>query len=168
MALQLTGAYKQASLANLQVRLPGGRHRRRPDRDRHGDRAARVLPRAGREDARALRGARAEQSASARVRAMFDDEELRDPRRVPRARHARCAPSASAPRRGEARAGLPAAARALGRRHARLSQAACIDSPAYRLNHEEVEQEPRGGRALHREHVADRGDCSTSAVTSRR
>ena len=58
MALQLTGAYKHTSIANLQVSLPGGRHRRRPHRDRHGDRAPRLLPGAGREGARALRAAR--------------------------------------------------------------------------------------------------------------
>ena len=32
MALQLTGAFKRDALPNLQARLPGGRHRRRPDR----------------------------------------------------------------------------------------------------------------------------------------
>ena len=35
MALQLTGAFKRDSLANLQVRLPAHRDRRRPDRHRH-------------------------------------------------------------------------------------------------------------------------------------
>ncbi len=54
MALQLTGAAKKDSLANMQIRLPvvvvgGG-----PDGDRHGDRIARVLPRAGREIPRPL------------------------------------------------------------------------------------------------------------------
>ncbi len=57
MALQLTGAAKYASLANLQIRLPivvigGG-----PDRNRYGDRIAGVLRRASREIFEALRTA---------------------------------------------------------------------------------------------------------------
>ena len=57
MALQLTGAAKPDSVANLQVRLPvvvigGGL-----DRDRHRDRGARLLPAAGREIPQPARGA---------------------------------------------------------------------------------------------------------------
>ena len=58
MALQLTGAAKRESIANLQIRLPivvigGGL-----TADRHRDRIARLLRGAGGEVPRALRGAR--------------------------------------------------------------------------------------------------------------
>ena len=140
MALQLTGAYKRSSLANLQVRLPGDRHRRRPDRDRHRHRAARLLRRAGGEDARALRDGWS--SAVRRRRACataFDAEEreildeLLDHGRAIRAERAR-----------------PRAARSARRSFQPLLDAwggvslvyrkKLTDSPAYRLNHEEVEK----------------------------
>ncbi len=54
MALQLSGAFKKDSLANLQVRLPAHRHRRRPDRHRHHDRGGGLLPDSGREVPRPL------------------------------------------------------------------------------------------------------------------
>ena len=50
MALQLTGAFKDASLANLQVRLPAVVIGGGLDRHRHRDRAHRLLPDPGRED----------------------------------------------------------------------------------------------------------------------
>ena len=68
MALQLTGAAKTDSLANLQVRLPVVDHRRRADRDRHRDRGARLLSAAGGEVPRPLRDAdrRARRGSGAR------------------------------------------------------------------------------------------------------
>ena len=64
----------------------GRRDRRRPDRDRHGDRVARLLPGAGREvPARATRRSSREHGASA-VAQRVDDRGARDRRRVPRAR----------------------------------------------------------------------------------
>ncbi len=57
MALQLTGAAKTDSIANLQVRLPVVVDRRRPDRDRYGHRIAGLLSGPGREIPRALRDA---------------------------------------------------------------------------------------------------------------
>ena len=85
MALQLTGAAKTDSIANMQVRLPVVVDRRRPDGDRHRDRVARVLPGAGREVPAALRGARARHGEAA-ARIAWTDEERVDRRRVPRAR----------------------------------------------------------------------------------
>ena len=80
------GRLQESSIANLQVSLPGRRHRRRAHGDRHGDRAARVLRRADREDARALRGALDETKSTRDVRAMFDDEEWELLAGAPRAR----------------------------------------------------------------------------------
>ena len=58
MALQLTGAFKKDTLSNLAGPPAGRRHRRRPDRHRHGDRAVCLLSGAGREDAREIRAGR--------------------------------------------------------------------------------------------------------------
>ena len=57
MALQLTGAFKRERLREPPGAPARRRHRRRPDGHRHGDRADGVLPAAGREDPRPLRGA---------------------------------------------------------------------------------------------------------------
>ncbi len=137
MALQLTGAFKKHALANLQVRAAGGRHRRRPDGDRHGHGAARLLPAPGREDARPLRGPRAEQG------------EERRPRHVRRRRSGRSSTGFS---RTAARSASERERAARGRRSARTSRGSAAsgaasrsstadameDSPAYRLNHEEI------------------------------
>ncbi len=74
MALQLTGAFKKNGLANLQARAARGRHRRRPDGDRHGDRAARVLPARSRKDLRQYEALAAAQGEE-HLRQHFDDEE---------------------------------------------------------------------------------------------
>ena len=66
MALQLTGGFKRDSLANLQVRLPAHRDRRRPDRHRHHHRGGGLLPGAGREVPRALGGAGGRAAATRR------------------------------------------------------------------------------------------------------
>ena len=71
MALQLTGAFKRDALPNLQVRLPAVVIGGGLTGDRHGDRADGVLPDAGREDARPLRGARAPSSARRACAAML-------------------------------------------------------------------------------------------------
>ena len=75
MALQLYGR-----LQAHEHREPAGepardRHRRRPHGHRHRDRAARLLPGAAREGARALRAARPSGKRAADVRKLFDDEE---------------------------------------------------------------------------------------------
>ncbi|MCK7468140.1 MAG: hypothetical protein MZU91_08480 [Desulfosudis oleivorans] len=58
MALQLTGAFKRgAASPTSRCGMPGGGHRRRPDRHRHRHRGAGVLHQAGREDPAALRDA---------------------------------------------------------------------------------------------------------------
>jgi hypothetical protein len=57
MALQLTGAAKTDSIANMQLRPAGRGHRRRAHRDRYRDRVACLLRRAGRKVPRALRSA---------------------------------------------------------------------------------------------------------------
>ena len=59
MALQLTGAAKTRFDRQHAGAAAGRRRRRRPDRDRHRDRVARLLPGAGREIPGALRSARA-------------------------------------------------------------------------------------------------------------
>ncbi len=75
MALQLTGAFKREALANLYAELPAVVIGGRPDRDRHGDGAPRLLPDPVREDARALRDARGRERGEKAVRATFDAEE---------------------------------------------------------------------------------------------
>ena len=86
MALQLTGA-AQARLDRQHAGAPAGRrHRRRPDRDRHRDRVARLLPGAGREVPRALRDAGRRAAAQDAVEARVDRRGARDRRGIPRAR----------------------------------------------------------------------------------
>ena len=87
-----------------------------------------------------------------------------DPRRAASSTAAASATSARAPRREGRAAGLHAAGAQLGRRHARLPQARCIDSPAYRLNHEEVVKALEEGIALRREPRARSRRCSTSTA----
>ena len=138
MALQLTGAAKTDSVANMQVRLPvvvvgGGLTAI--------DTATESLayyPRAGREVPAALRGpGRRKGSRGHRVR-------VDPPERAHRAgvsEHARAI-------RAEREAAGPArprtanrrAAAAVGRRHDCVPARGCIDSPSYTLNHEEVEK----------------------------
>ena len=163
MALQLTGAYKHTSIANLQVSLPGRRHRRRPHGDRHRDRAPRLLPGADREGARALRAA--PRAAAVRGATSARCSTTRSGRRSQRhLAHGRRTARREGARRGRgARAARAEAARRVGRRHARLPQG------PRRLARVPPEprggrQEPRGGRPLRRAHVADRGACSTSAA----
>ena len=129
MALQLTGAYKRGALANLQVRLPAVVIGGGLTAHRHGDRAARVLPGAGREDARALRGARAPRSGEDAVRAHVRRRGAGAPRRVRSSTAARSAPSARARPSGRRAAGLQPAGRALGRRHRSSTASACSTRP---------------------------------------
>ena len=149
----------QALVAGEPAGAPAGhRHRRRPDRHRHRDRAAGLLRRAGREDRSSAsrrwcktvrRGARAR---GVRRRG------ARDPRRVlrTRPRHARRARAPRARQNREPR--FQRAARFVGRRVARLSQEdhrfAGL-SPQPRGSREV----PRGGRALRRGHDAGGGDA---------
>ncbi len=65
MALQLTGAFKRDVAGEPAGAAAGGRHRRRPDRRSTPRPSCWRTTRAGREDARALRDARARSSASA-------------------------------------------------------------------------------------------------------
>ena len=140
MALQLTGAYKRDVAREPAGAAAGDRHRRRPDRDRHRDRAARLLRRCrSRRRSSAIDDARRRAAARRRAR----DVRRRGARASSTSSSstaARSATSARAPRDEGREPRLPAAARRVGRRHARLPQARCIDSPAYRLNHEEVDK----------------------------
>ena len=117
MALQLTGAAKTESIANLQVRAAGRGDRRRPDRDRHRDRIARLLPGAGREvPARATRTLVARARRGRGVAQLWTARRARDRRRVPRACRAH---PRRARGRGDAKAATPRHRRAaqwLGRR----------------------------------------------------
>ena len=147
MALQLTGAFKDDSAVESAGAAAGGRHRRRPDRHRYRDRAAGLLPAAGREDARPLR------SSSSR-----EDRRGRGPRRrsTPRSRRF----STSSSQHGRAvraeRARAAAAGEApdfitLVRRWGGVTLAyrkRMQDSPAYRLNHEEVSKALEEGIAF--------------------
>ena len=146
MALQLTGAFKADALSNLQVRLPGGGHRRRADRRRHGHRAARLLPAAGREDPRPSRRAGRGHRFGPRLRAPRRGG-ARASSRSSWTTGAPCAPSGPAPpRNGEAPDFVPLV-RAWGgvtlAYRKRLQ-----DAPAYRLNHEEVEKALEEGIAF--------------------
>ena len=178
MALQLTGAFKRDALPNLQVRLPAvviGGGLTGIDT---ATELLRLLPGAGREDARALRGAE---------------------RRARRGR--RCAPSAT-PRSRRSSTSSSTHGRAVRAERARAAAAGeapdfvplvrgwggvtlayrkqMIDSPAYRLNHEEVIKALEEGHrassrtSTRREIVADdrdhaRGDaCSTGRQRQRR
>ena len=96
MALQLTGAFKEDSLANLQVRAAGGRHRRRSDRDRHRDRAPRLLPVQVEKTLERYETLDRGEAARRRSAAIFDDEEREFLDRAPRARPSGPRASASA------------------------------------------------------------------------
>ena len=135
MALQLTGAFKKSSLANLQVRLPAvviGGGLTAIDT---ATELARVLPDPGGEAARAPRGALRSGGEEA-VFAVLDPEEREvyveflEHGRAVRAERERAKAAGEAPDFVEAGARV-------GRRDHRLPQA-LNDSPAYRLNHEEV------------------------------
>ena len=119
------GAAADRRLQARRLRQPPGahalrRHRRRPDRHRHGHRGDGVLSAAGGEDPRPLRGAG---RAVRRVRrpAGVRRGGTGAARRVPRAR-ARGARGAGQGRGGRRIAGLRAAHAALGRRVARVPQ----------------------------------------------
>ena len=163
MALQLTGAAKADSHREHAGAAAGRRDRRRPDRDRHRDRVARLLPGAGREvparyetlAARARRG---------RGRAIAGPtRSARSPTSSSRTR-ARSAPSA---RGGGARRRAPRIVELLQRwggvtiaYRRRL-----IDSPSYTLNHEEVREGARGRHPFRRRPDAARASRSTSTAT---
>ena len=117
MALQLTGAYKKSSAREPPGAAARGRHRRRPHRDRHRDRAPRLLPRADRED-RAARPRRssprrattpsarcsttrsgASSRCSSSTRSELDEERERAAKEGPRRRaSSRCSTSGAASR----------------------------------------------------------------------
>ena len=124
MALQLTGAYKRSSLANLQVRLPAHRHRRRPDRasTRRPSCSPTTSCRSRRRSSASRRWSRA--FGETRVRGVVRRRGERDPRRVPARTAAPSAPSARARATEGREPRLPAAARRVGRRVARLPQEA--------------------------------------------
>ncbi len=104
MALQLTGAFKKR-LARQPAGAPAGaRHRRRPDRHRHGDRGGGLLPGPGREVPRALGGAVAATADEARWPQDVRCRGARGRARVPRARPRRA-------RRARARRGRGRGAR---------------------------------------------------------
>ncbi len=117
----------------------GRRGRRRPDRDRHGDRVAGVLPGAGREVPRALRGAGRRDSGAAAVEAAWTPRRARDRRRIPRAR----ARDPRGARRGRSARAAPPRIAELLQRWGGVTIAyrrRLIDSPSYTLNHEEIEK----------------------------
>ena len=135
MALQLTGAFKREALPNLQMRAAGRRDRRRPDGDRHRDRTDGVLP--------AARSRR----RSSTTRSLPRNSARRRPPRLRRG-GARAARRVSGARpRGPCRAGARRGGgeapdfvplvRAWGGVTIAYRKR-MVDSPAYRLNHEEV------------------------------
>ena len=137
MALQLTGAFKREALANLQVRLPAVVDRRRPDGHRHRHRGDGVLPAAGREDRSIATRRCARDSARRACAACFDAEELRlldeflAHGRAVRAERARAAAARRA-RRTSSRSCERWGGVSL------VYRKGMLDSPAYRLNHEEI------------------------------
>ena len=106
--------------------------------------------------ARALRDARRANSARRRVRGELRRRGAASSSTSSSRTAARCAPSARAPRPTGERAGLHPAGRGVGRRDASPTASAMVDSPAYRLNHEEVIKALEEGIAS-REPDADRG-----------
>ena len=113
MALQLTGAFKDDALANLQVRLPAVVIGGGLTGDRHRDRAARLLPGAGREDRSTATRRSSREIGETPVRGMLDRRGAGHPRRVPRARPR--GPRRARARRGRGRgAGLHPAGAAAG------------------------------------------------------
>ncbi|MCK7496430.1 MAG: hypothetical protein MZW92_40120 [Comamonadaceae bacterium] len=150
MALQLTGAAKRDSIANMQVRLPVRGDRRRPHRDRHRHRVAGLLPGAGREvPRRATRRWRRERGeAAVRGRARTEEE-----RRSPTSSSptpARSAPSARRPRREGRAPRLAELVQSWGGVDDRLPHAGWSTAPSYTLNHEEDREGARGGHPLRR------------------
>ncbi len=137
MALQLTGAFKEDSLANLQARLPGRRHRRRPDRASTPRPSCWPTTRCrSRRCSSATKASAADHGEEAAARAVRR-RGARDPRRAARAwpRGARRA-RARAARRRDPRLRAPGAARGAASRSP--TAARWRTRPAYRLNHEEV------------------------------
>ena len=154
MALQLTGAFKRDALPNLQARLPAvvigggltGIDTATELMAYYPLQVEKTLDAVRDAGGRARRGARPRDLRRRGARAA---------RRVPRARP-------RGPRRARARRG--------GRRARRTSCRWCarwggvtlayrkrmVDSPAYRLNHEEVDQGARGRDRLRREPQPDR------------
>ena len=123
MALQLTGAAKTRLDRQHAGAAAGRRDRRRPHRDRHGDRVARLLPGAGREiPARATRRWRAS-AAEAACATAGRTKSARSP--TSSWTHARAIRAERAGRGREQRAPrILELLQALGRRHDRLSHAA--------------------------------------------
>ena len=136
MALQLTGAFKTRGAREPARRAAGRRHRRRPDRHRHGDGAARLLPDPVREDARAVRDARGREGREGRPHPVRR-RGARAARPASRARR-RGAPRAGARARRAARSPTSRASAASGAASRSSTARAMEESPAYRLNHEEV------------------------------
>ena len=138
MALQLSGGV-QARLA----RQPAGAaaragDRRRADRHRHHDRGRGVLPGPGREVPGALGGAgRMRPAATLAASRPTTHEEPRS-RASSSSTGAPCGPSARAPRPRARCPNFAPLVERVGRRLAGLSARHVKDSPAYRLNHEEI------------------------------
>ncbi len=139
MALQLTGAAKKDSIANMQVRLPRDRRRRRPDGHRHGDGVAGLLPGAGREIPGALRSAGGRKRRGG-GRGRVDAARAHDRAGIPGA----CARAARAnawrpQREGRAPRTWPSCLQGWGGVTIAYRRR-LIDSPSYTLNHEEIEK----------------------------
>ena len=156
MALQLTGAYKRSALANLQIRLPAvviGGGLTAIDTatellayyivqvEKTAERIDTLVAERG-EAARAWR-------CSTRRSASSSPSSARHAARGARRARAR-------PRRRGARRSFQPLLDAWGG-VSLVYRKRVVDSPAYRLNHEEVIKCARGGRALHREPGAGRG-----------
>ena len=147
----------------------GRRHRRRPDRHRHRHRAVRLLPGAGGEDARALRSAGAPSRARPRSARCATPRSWRSSTSSSRTA-ARCAPSAQrAAAAGEAPDFVPLVRGWGGVTLAYRKR--MTDSPAYRLNHEEVVKALEEGiwfveNLDPREIVADEHDHVAGAASS--
>ena len=165
MALQLTGAFKRDALREPAGAAAGGRHRRRPDGHRHGDRADGVLPAAGREDPRRATRRSCAELGEPRVRARVRRRGAASCSTSSSRTAARCAPSARAPRR-------PASRRTSSRWCARWGGVSLV----YRKRHGRLARLPaeprgghqgaRGGHRLRREHQSRWRPSPTSSGTS--
>ena len=175
----LDGAAAHRRLQAHEHREPAGepardRHRRRPHGDRHGDRAARLLPGAGREGARALRAARrgAGTPRPSSARGSTTRSGWRSSGTSRTAAQLRDEKSARARPRGASRdvqklldswGGVTL-----------VYRKGLNDSPAYRLNHEEVAKSLEEGvryvehmsplEAVLDERGARQGRCASSAT----
>jgi NADPH-dependent glutamate synthase beta subunit-like oxidoreductase len=135
MALQLTGRGQEGLHRQPADPPAGGGDRRRPDRDRHRDRIARLLSAAGREVPGAARDAGAERGEAA-VGAAWNDEEREIAReflghaKAIRAERAQAARENREPDIAKLVNGWGGVSLVYRRR--------LIDSPSYTLNHEEV------------------------------